>query len=202
MKNRALQKEARAFQALRAVTGRYYPLSEHSWALLREISYFDTVHKDGVLYPMQEVPKDFGFIYRGLMRQFVFNEAGDEYNKVFFSENTFPGSMVALLTNTPSRFQIVAIEESELVRIDFLGYRKLLQERDDIKLFHIHYLEQNWLIDKESREVSLVQESATERYQRFQENYPNLESRLRQYHIASHLGITPTQLSRIRRNMK
>ncbi len=194
--------ESAAFKALREAVEGYYPLSESTWESLKAISRFDIIGKDGVLYPMHEVPKDFAFICRGLMRVFTLNEEGDEYNKIFFSENSFPGSMVALLTNAPSRFEVAAIEASEVIRIDFKGYRKLLTEREDLKMFHIHYLERNWLIDKEAREVSLVQESATDRYRRFLERYPNLELRLKQYHIASYLGITPTQLSRIRRTMR
>ena len=68
-----------------------------------------------------------------------------------------------------------------------------------IKLFHIYYLEKNWLIHKDGREVDIVQKDADERYDEFLETYENQHSRLTQYHIASHLGITATQLSRIRK---
>ena len=70
-----------------------------------------------------------------------------------------------------------------------------------MKLFQIHYLEKNWLLAKDAREIELVQEDATARYLRFIDEYPRLVERLPQYHIALHLGITPTQLSRIRKNL-
>ncbi|WGL15018.1 hypothetical protein PVT68_09520 [Microbulbifer bruguierae] len=44
-----------------------------------------------------------------------------------------------------------------------------------------------------------MQEDAGARYQQFLRDFPKLAARLPQYHIASHLGITPTQLSRIRK---
>jgi len=44
--------------------------------------------------------------------------------------------------------------------------------------------------------------SAQERYLQFLEDYPNIEERLNNYHIASYLGITPESLSRIRTNLR
>ena len=60
----------------------------------------------------------------------------------------------------------------------------------------------NWIIEKEEREVSLVMENATERYIKLLQKHPNIDQRIQKLHIASHLGITPTQLSRIRKNIK
>ena len=114
-------------------------------------------------------------------------------------ENSFPGSTVALLNSSPSRFSIQALEKSYLLQIDYQAYRGLLLKCDDLKLFHIHYLEKNWVVEKEKREIALVQDNATDRYLRFLDEYPEIEQRLSQYHIASHLGVTPTQLSRIRK---
>jgi CRP-like cAMP-binding protein len=54
-------------------------------------------------------------------------------------------------------------------------------------------------IRKEKREIELVTLDARERYAIFRKEHPTLEQFIPQYHIASYLGITPTQLSRIRR---
>ena len=40
---------------------------------------------------------------------------------------------------------------------------------------------------------------AEERYEDFIRSYPNIEQRVRNYQIASYLGITPESLSRIRK---
>ena len=109
--------------------------------------------------------------------------------------------MVALLTTSASTFTIEALEESYMLQINFNKYRHLLKICDDLKWFQILYLEKNWVIEKEKREVALVQNNATERYRLFKENYAALEDHIPQFHIASHLGITPTQLSRIRKTL-
>jgi hypothetical protein len=53
-------------------------------------------------------------------------------------------------------------------------------------------------VKKEKREIELVTLEVKERYAIFQKEHLNLEQLIPQYHIASYLGITPTQLSRIR----
>jgi len=123
--------------------------------------------------------------------------------KNFFDQGRFPGSMRSLLQSEPSQFTIDTLESSVIIEISFAGYRNLLLKNHDFALFHISYLEKNWVIAKDVREVEIVMEDATERYKKFLDDYPGLQDRIQQYHIASHLGITPTQLSRIRKkNLK
>ena len=57
-------------------------------------------------------------------------------------------------------------------------------------------------IIKEKRESELLLNNAQERYLQFLEDYPDLENRISQYHIASYLNIAPESLSRIRANLK
>ena len=166
-----------------------------------DISTFVSIKKNDYLCQISEVPTFFSYVSFGLLRAFILDEKGNEYNKNFFEEGSFPGSMVALLTNQPSNFAVQALENSQLIHIDFKKYRELLLKYDDLKLYQIHYLEAHWLIHKDAREVAIIQNDADERYEEFKENFPRLESRLPQYHIASHLGITPTQLSRIRKRI-
>ena len=191
--------EQLAFIALKRVMESYAPISTESWLRLTDISRFRTINKHETLYQSGEVPDSFSFVYTGLIRLFVTNEKGDEYNKNFFEEDGFPGSMVALLTSIPSQFTFEALEPSSIIEINFSAYRQLLIDQHDLKLFQIYYLEKNWLLAKDAREVQIVQENASQRYQRFIEEHPSLAERLPQYHIASHLGITPTQLSRVRK---
>lgn len=98
----------------------------------------------------------------------------------------------------PSRLAFETIENTLLVEIEFAGFRKLLFSNHELMKFQIHYLEKNWLLHKDAREIELVQDDASLRYLQFTKDFPLLVNRLPLYHIASHLGITPTQLSRIR----
>ncbi len=54
-------------------------------------------------------------------------------------------------------------------------------------------------MEKEKREIDIVLKGANERYKELIATHPNLETRIPLQYIASYLGITPTQLSRIRK---
>ena len=197
-----MRDEEKAFLALRKSLTSYYPISDETWAAFMGFSKFRGLSKRALLYRAGNHVQSFTYIYQGLIRAFVCDDKGNEYNKNFFDEGKFPGSMTALLTSTPSTLTFETLEDSLIIEIDFSAYRKLMLEKKDLKLFQIYYLEKNWLLAKEAREIEIVQEDATARYLRFIDENPTLTERLPQYHIASHLGITPTQLSRVRKNLK
>ncbi|MGR9117251.1 MAG: Crp/Fnr family transcriptional regulator [Gammaproteobacteria bacterium] len=193
--------EHKAFIALKQSLTSYSPISDETWQAFQGITVFRSLQKKAVLYRAGDIPRSYAYVYKGLIRCFVCDENGTEYNKNFFAEGTFPGAMTALLTSSPSLLTFEALEDSLIIEIDFVSYRRLLLEKHDLKLFQIRYLEKNWLLAKDAREIEIVQEDATARYLRFIEEYPSLVDRLPQYHIASHLGVTPTQLSRIRKKL-
>ena len=53
----------------------------------------------------------------------------------------------------------------------------------------------------QKRILANLSQSATERYLDFVSNYPNIEQQVKNYHIASYLGITTETLSRIRKEL-
>lgn len=201
MESIVLRDEEKAFFALRKSLESYSSISDDTWQAFMDISKFRSLTKHTALYRAGEIPSSYAYVYQGLVRGFVCDEKGNEYNKNFFDEGKFPGSMTALLTFSPSALAFETIEDTLIIEIDFLAYRKLMIEKDDLKLFQIYYLEKNWLLTKDAREIEIVQDNATTRYLRFIDKHPSLVGRLPQYHIASHLGITPTQLSRIRKKL-
>ena len=60
---------------------------------------------------------------------------------------------------------------------------------------------ENYFIEKEKKELEIVLLDASQRYRLFQSEFASLEQLVQQYHIASYLGISATQLSRIRHQM-
>ncbi len=193
--------EAKGFERLKQSMDAYHPLTDATWQALVACCRSRRLSRRQMFCQTGETPRSFAFVCEGLFRVFALDDKGHEYNKNFFVEGQFPGSMAALLRHEPSRHSIQALEDSVIIEIDFQCFRDLLYRCEDLKLFQIHYLETNWLLAKDARETQLVQQDAAERYHRFLAERPDLAERLPQYHIASHLGITPTQLSRIRKKI-
>jgi CRP-like cAMP-binding protein len=189
-------------QSLKQCIDSYSPISKESWSLLENICTFKELKKAETLLYLGDVADEVYFIGKGLLRAYFSDIEGNIYNKNLFLENSFAGSTVSLLKNRPSEFCLEALEDTTLIVMPYKEYRVLIDEYIDLKDFYIAYLEQNWVIEKECIQVALVLEDATQRYLTYLKKYPNIENRVAQHHIASHLGITPTQLSRIRKSLK
>ncbi|MCX2450976.1 Crp/Fnr family transcriptional regulator [Pedobacter sp. PLR] len=143
-------------------------------------------------------PNKVSFVKKGLLSYFYTDKDGATVIKKFFPEQTLVASTSAMLLKEPGKFTIQALEATEIISYPFEGFRLLTEQFPDIARFYIQYLEQHWVIEKEIGEISLKYETAGQRYAGFKQNHPQLLQRLKLHHIASYLGITPTQLSRIR----
>lgn len=168
--------------------------AEQVWtAILKEQKY----RKGDQFIQIGQIPKKVAFVHKGLFSQYYITDKGDTVIKYFFPEGRITGSIPAALTQLPGSFAIEALENSTLLEYDFHEFRKLAFTHKDIAEFYIRYMEKHWIIEKEFYEISLRNDSAAKRYDAFLKEYPELIKRLKKHHIASFLGITPTQLSRI-----
>jgi CRP-like cAMP-binding protein len=140
---------------------------------------------------------ELAFINSGLLRFFYQTVDGKEFNKSFLPENQFAAAYSAFLTGMPARFSIQALEDSHLLVCDLTLVVKLFDHHSCWEKLGRIFAEQLY-IKKETREAEFLLDDAETRYHNFQQNYPGLEDRLAQYHVASFLGITPVALSRIR----
>jgi len=190
-----------AFTHLEQTLKQYAPLSDQALNRYFSACHFIHVAKGTTLYAIGEIPSSFAFIHKGLMRAYLIDAEGNEFNKNFFAEGRFPGSMSALLNNDTSFLAIEALEDCDIITIDFKQFRRELFADNELMAFHINYLEQHWLLEKEPKEIGYLQHEAKQRYLMFLDKYESILSRLPQYHIASYLGITPTQLSRIKKDL-
>lgn len=190
------------FDQLRAACKEYQDFSDKSFEEFKEICFVKEVKKGEVLQDIYSPAKYIYFICKGILRTYYLSEDGATYTKNLFSENYFSASKASLITGDDSYLCIDALEDSIVVFIDFKGYKNLIETNVEFKDFYINYLEKNWIIIKEKNEISLILDDASVRYQNFIERNPNIESRIPLHHIADHLGITPTQLSRIRKKLK
>lgn len=178
----------------------YYPLSEETIAALLDICIEEQYKKNELLLEAGNMARYYYFIKSGLIGYYTIDEDGNYIYKIFFEENSFVASTSAIIKNEPSEFSIIALEDCSVIKYPVKAFRELLEKHHDLALFHLRYLEKNWVVKKEPLEVSLKFETAKQRYLSLLDHKP-LHDRLKQHHIASYLGITPTQLSRIKKDL-
>ncbi|WP_452223106.1 Crp/Fnr family transcriptional regulator [Lacinutrix chionoecetis] len=187
---------------IKSVLERYHKVEDTSVDALFAISKIQHLKKGTQLLPVGKTSKHSHILFKGAIVSYYLNKDGSLYHKNIFLEGDFVGSKVSTLNNAPSRFALEVIEEAILITYNYKKYRELIDANLDLKDFYIAYLEKNWVLDKEKREIEIVMKSTKERYLNFITTHPNIETRIPLHYIASHLGVTPTQLSRIRNDLK
>lgn len=148
-----------------------------------------------------DIPTQLGFVVKGLFRLYYLTLDGVEFTKSFCTENEFLGAYSAFLRQEECRLYIEALEDSTMLLIDYAALHTLFSSHPCWMTLRCYIAEQLF-IKKERRESELLLDDAQTRYLKFLAEYPNLESRLKQYQIANYIGITPISLSRIRSQLK
>lgn len=159
------------------------------------------LHKDDYYWEAGKPVKQIGFITEGVIRVFYYNNKGEEITRYFIEENHLilsgnTGDEVF----TPSEY-LSAITDCKLVvfiRKDWKDISETIIGWDSIvqKIITKHHGE------KIARRSELVSQDGTERYLDFIQKFPTLVNRVPLSYIASYLGITPSSLSRIRKNIR
>lgn len=174
------------------------PLQETTWNAVKDIFRPYSLKKGDYFAKAGKTAKKFGFLQEGVIRAFYRNNEGVEYNKHFFTKNNMVGGYSSLVTQLPNTINQQALTDCELLIADYKKLTDLLDQHQDLERL-LRKIAEGYFVIKEKREVEIVLLEANKRYAIFQKEYPQLEQQIPQYHIASYLGITPTQLSRIRR---
>lgn len=151
-------------------------------------------------YLLQEgdVWKYDAFITKGCLRTYSVDDKGNEHVNSFSIENWWTGDRESLLSGQPSRFNIEAVEDSELILFTHENFELLCRE---IPAFNnmINLILQRSFIAAQNRIQAALSFTAEEKYLNFVNKYPGFAGRIPQTMIASYLGMTPETLSRIRK---
>lgn len=151
-------------------------------------------------YFLQEgtVCKYVGFIVKGAMRQYSVDEKGMEHIVHLYIENYWASDRESSIMLTPSKYNIDAWEDTEMLtisRVDMLSLTEKIPAL--VEMFSV--MNDRNAIANLRRLNSAISNSAEKRYEEFLENHPQFIQRFPQHIIASYLGITKETLSRIRK---
>lgn len=183
-----------------------HPLRDHIEELIRltddEFDYilghFKHVKKRKHQYLVQEgeiVNKEY-WVIKGCVKSYFFDKNGKEHILMFGMENWWITDYESFVKRTPSNIFIDCIEDSELM---FITY----EDRDKLTA-QMHKMERFWAkkskygrIALQNRILSLLKNTAKERYELLLEKYPQLFQRIPKKLIASYLGVSRETLSRL-----
>jgi CRP-like cAMP-binding protein len=153
-----------------------------------------------IYIPEGKIFKKIFYIKKGLLRIFFVTESGEEKTFFFRWEGQIAAIPECIFDNQPTRQTWQALEDCELMEIDFDIVEKLSE--NNISLFKIRLgFAEKMFLDALKRVESFVLDKPEERYQKLIIQNPEIIKRVADKHIASFIGVTPVSLSRIRKRL-
>lgn len=144
---------------------------------------------------------EIGFLSKGIMRAFFIDPEGKAYTKQFFVGPSIIGAYTALIQGGPAKIGQQALTECEVLAIRYERVEALYAQYHELERLG-RKIAERYFMEKEEKELEMALLDAEQRYLLMRDRFPGLEAQVPQYHVASYLGISPTQLSRIRRKLK
>lgn len=154
--------------------------------------------KNEILLSSGEVCRNIYFVNKGCLRIFNGDEKGNEHNILLCPENWWAVDIASFSNQVPAFYAMSALEDTEALYLSYAVLEALYITVPKLERF-FRILTQNGFNLYQQRIASNLGKPAEERYALFHKQYPGLEQRITQKHIAAYLGITPVFLSMIRK---
>ncbi|HIP48437.1 MAG TPA: Crp/Fnr family transcriptional regulator [Lutibacter sp.] len=109
-------------------------------------------------------------------------------------------SLSALIQNKKANLALECLTDCTLIEVNWESFMELAKTNPEIGIFYRKVLEERF-VRFELSNIQLATMTATERYVELRKRCPDIEKQVSQLNIASFIGITPVQLSRIRKKL-
>ncbi|WP_341838353.1 Crp/Fnr family transcriptional regulator [Chitinophaga pollutisoli] len=187
-------------EQIRQYFHQFTPLSDADWLYFSSRLIPESFPKKSLVLCAGQTENYLSFIAEGLVRFFI---PGDEENDVTFSFS-FAGDFVSaydsFLTRQPSTYHVETLTDTVLLRVSYTDLQDIYQNTAAGNIIGRHAGEGLYLTLLR-REISLLHETAEQRYVKLLTDQPKLIREIPLKYIASYIGITPQALSRIRKRI-
>lgn len=153
--------------------------------------------KKSFLLNQGQLCKKIYFVVSGSLRAFNTNKDGKESTIMFAIQDWWITDMGSFTQQKPANISVVALEDSEVVPMDFHFLEGLYQDFPKFERF-FRMLFQNAYIREQQRALHNLSFNTEERYWQFVKDYPSITKKVTQKQLASYLGVTPEFLSKVK----
>ncbi len=140
------------------------------------------------------------YVFDGCLRTYFIDNSGKEHTLQFAINDWWISDYTAFFTSTKAIMHIETIQNATLYKISKENMEILYKEIPQLETFFRKKMERAFT-SFQKRILASLSQSAKERYLSFITTYPNIEQNVKNFHIASYLGITTESLSRIRKEI-
>jgi CRP-like cAMP-binding protein len=154
--------------------------------------------RNGYLLKEGVVCNESHFIDEGTMRSYTYDIEGNEVTTAFYSKKMQGSDLVSFFKRIPSKESIQALTDCETWYITYEDMQANFHAIPEFREFGRLNIINHYGILKQ-RMLSMLQETAEQRYGALINSNPEILQNAPLKYIASYLGITDTSLSRIRK---
>ena len=184
---------------LKQLVKKLVDLSPSEYSLFEEKLISQRFKKKEHFIKEGKVAHHIAFVASGLMYYYLSDEGETKVGQFFF-EGHWAADFYSFITNEPSKINIRALEDTELLLISYEDLQNLYQCLPKFERLGRLFIERVY-ISAHQRNNSFLSESPETRYLNLINERPKVVERVPQYLIASYLGIKPESLSRIRKKI-
>ncbi len=174
-------------------------ISDEEWTIFSSKLSYEEFPKKHVVLRTGQVEDYLSFVATGIVRYYI-PKLENDVTFTFVFDHSFISGYDSFLTRKPSTYHIETLTKTTLWR---LKYTDLQSIYNDTKIGNLigRQASEELFLKKSKRELSLLNETAEERYRNLFTEQPRLIQQVPLKYIASYIGVTPQALSRIRKRM-
>ena len=176
-------------------------LSEAEQVFLLKQSEVVSAHKNDHLIQTGDEVTHILYLLEGIVRYYVVTEDGREVTKAFYKDSFLIGSFDVTFNKGTNKFSVQALSVVRFLKIPMSNIRTLLETSHEVSKAYNRFLTSVFIF-KEKREIELISTTGLERFESFSQEFPMVAAEISGVTLASYLGVTPVQLSRIKSQMQ
>jgi CRP-like cAMP-binding protein len=175
------------------------PISEKDWEFFSSKLIKREFAKKSIILKVGHKENYLSFIEKGIVRKCIPQEF-DDVTFEFAFVNNFVSAYDFFLTQEPSTYQLETLTDTILWSVSYNDL-EIIYDKTEIGNTIGRLASEDLFMKKSKRELSLLIQSAQERYLNLFTEQPELLQFIPLKYIASYIGVTPQALSRIRKRI-
>lgn len=158
------------------------------------------IYKGDLLLEVDQPVTDQYYVASGCLRSYFQDEQGKEFTLMFAAVDWWISDYTAYFNDTLSIVTIDCIQHAVVYKLPKKNLEELYIKIPQLESFFRKKME-GAFASFQKRILANISQPAKERYITFTHTYPTIQELVKNYHIASYLGITTESLSRIRKEI-
>lgn len=176
-----------------------HKMNDHDWDLFSSKLSRQAFPKNHILLKEGRIENYLSFVEKGIIRYYIPGIYNDLTFAFVFS-GSFTSAYDSFLTRNPVEYQVQTLAKTTLWRISYIELQTIYDETEVGNEIGRIASEHLYLI-KFRRELSLLTETAEQRYLNLINEQPHFIQHIPLKYIAAYIGVTPQALSRIRKRI-